>query len=75
MSEENWYKELTELAKTDPACRDSLEKVKQLEPEFLALCRELSPRQRQTAEAYLSACEEMDHALTALAWMHGKQTA
>lgn len=61
--EQTWYEELLERAKEDPEYQACLETVRKLEPEFLILRNFLQEDQRNLLDAYLSACEEMDHAL------------
>ena len=68
MKHTDWLKELMTRARVDPEYQSSLREVKRLEPEFQALRDSLSRNQQDILEDYLSACEEMDHALTALAW-------
>ena len=56
-----------ELAKEDPHYQACLEEVKRLEPVYLALRDSLPEMQKKVMEEYISACEELDHALVALA--------
>ena len=65
--EQTWYEELLECAKGDPAYQACLKTVRNLEPEFLALRNALGEDQRNLLDGYLSACEEMDHALLMVA--------
>ena len=58
---------LLELAKGDPYYQACLEEVKRLEPVYLAMRDTLPQMQKKVMEDYLSACEELDHALLALA--------
>ena len=69
MKEINWYEKLTELARHDHHYQACLAEVKRLEPGFLVLRDSLTGQQRQILDGYLSACEEMDHALLMLAPM------
>lgn len=61
------YDKLLELAKYDPVYQKCLEEVKRLEPLYLALRDSLPEMQRRVLEDYISACEELDHALLLLA--------
>ena len=63
MTEEN----LMKLAKEDPHYQACLEEVKRLEPVYLTLRDALPEMQKKVMEEYISACEELDHALLALA--------
>ena len=67
MDQTEWMEELLEWAKEDPEYQACLETVRDLEPEFLALRDALTEDRRNVLDAYLSACEEMDHALLSLA--------
>lgn len=67
MEEKNWYEKLTQQAKQDHHNQVCLAEVKGLEPAFLALRDALSEEQQKILEGYLSACEELDHALVVLA--------
>ena len=58
---------LMELAKEDPHYQACLEEIKRLEPVYLALRDALPQMQKKIMEDYISACEELDHALLALA--------
>ena len=67
MKEINRIKTLMDLAKTDAQYQQCLEEVKRLEPVYLALRDALPEMQQRVLEDYLSACEELDHALLLLA--------
>ena len=67
MREEIWEKNLLELAKEDSHYQACLEEVKRLEPVYLALSDALPQMQKKVMEDYISACEELDHALLLLA--------
>ena len=66
MIEKEWYIELTEKAKHDPHYQQCLTEVRQLEPMFLQIRSTLPPMQRKVLDSYISACEELDHALLCL---------
>ena len=59
--------DLIQTAKYDPYYQQCLEKVQDLEPLYLALRDALPERQKTLLEKYISACEELDHALLLLA--------
>ena len=67
MREENVYGDLLEQAKEDSYYQACLEEVKRWEPAYLALRDTLPEMQRRVVEEYVSACEELDHALLVLA--------
>ena len=55
------------LAKNDPNYQACLEEVRRWEPVYLALRDALPQMQKKVMEDYISACEELDHALLLLA--------
>ena len=65
--EKEKYKTLMELAKNDPNYQACLEEMRRWEPAYLALRDALPEMQRRTLENYISACEELDHAMLLLA--------
>lgn len=67
MEQAEWMKDLMEQAKKDPLYQSCLDDVKRLEPGFLALRDALREDRRNVLDAYLSACEELDHTLLLLA--------
>lgn len=67
MEKMKWYEELMKTAKSDRYYQTYLEEVQRLEPVYLALRDSLPEMKRRVLEAYLSACEELDHALLLLA--------
>ena len=67
MEDNRWLQELTEKAKYDSYYRQCLTEVRALEPMFLNIRSSLPEMQQKTLDAYISACEELDHALLMLA--------
>ncbi|MBQ6718878.1 MAG: hypothetical protein IJN20_00810 [Oscillospiraceae bacterium] len=67
MEDTQWVKELTEKAKHDPYYQECLMEVRALEPMFLNIRSTLPELKQKTLDAYISACEELDHALLVLA--------
>ena len=67
MEGNKWLEELTVKAKNDPYYQHCLEEVRALEPLFLKIRDSLPEMQKKALDAYLSACEELDHALLHLA--------
>ena len=63
MEENKWLEELMKKAKNDPYYQHCLTEVRQLEPLFLQIRASLPEMQRKALDAYISACEELDHAL------------
>ena len=58
---------LMELAKEDAFYQTCLEEVKRWESAYMALKDSLPEMQRRAVEGYISACDELDHALLLLA--------
>ena len=69
MVEMEWYKKLMKLAKQDPNYQICLTEVSQIEPEFMSLKDSLTEEQKKVLERYLTACDELDHALLMLAFV------
>ena len=67
MEKQCWYEALLEQAKNDSQYQSCLEELKRLEPEFLAWRDTLEENRRNILDDYLSACEELDHALLMVA--------
>jgi len=67
MDKAMWINKLTEKAKHDPYYQECLMEVRALEPIFLNIRSTLPELQQKTLDAYISACEELDHALLILA--------
>ena len=67
MDKAMWINKLTEKAKNDPYYQECLMEVRALEPMFLNIRSTLPELQQKTLDAYISACEELDHALLVLA--------
>ena len=67
MIKTEWYKDLVEKAKQDPYYQECLAEVGALEPLFLNIRSSLPELQQKALDAYISACEELDHALLILA--------
>ena len=68
MENSRCLEELIEKAKHDPYYQQCLEEVRALEPLFLKIRSTLPELQQKTLDAYISACEELDHALLILTY-------
>lgn len=64
---------LVPMMDADPDYQRALQKLKKVEPEYLALSETLTPEQRDVLERYIAACEEVDDALIFLAYEDGRQ--
>ena len=64
----DWIHDLMDLARCSPHYQNCLQDVQDTEPAFLAIRESLTPEQQEQLDAYLSACEELEHCLTLLAY-------
>ena len=69
----DWIKELTQKAKQDSHYQDCLRELQERESAFLQLRSQLPEVHQKTLDSYLSACEELDHAMTMIAYRLGKE--
>ena len=67
MNQKNSITLVYQLARTNPEYQTALARANALEPGFLRLRESLSDEERTILDAYLSACEDMDHALLRIA--------
>lgn len=66
------YYQITAMAKQDSRYLQLLQRCRETEPDYLAAVRQLSEAEREGLEAYISACEELEHRLAQLAYEFGK---
>ena len=66
-----WMDELTRLAKDDPWYQECLADVRRKETAFVKLRDALPQAQQQELDAYIAACEELEHALLPIAYRIG----
>ena len=64
---------LVPMMDADPDYQQALQKLEEVEPEYLALLETLTPEQRDVLERYIAACEEVDDALLFLAYEDGRK--
>ena len=64
--------QVTELAKKDGLYQEMLAACALLEPAYLAVLEKLSPDDRQTLEAYITACEDKENRFAQMAYQFGK---
>ena len=67
MEKDNIWDILVDFAENDKQYQEALDRVKRLEPAFLAIRKSLSPEQQQTLDDYIAACEALDQCQTFLA--------
>ena len=68
----DWMDELSEQARTDMWYLKCLAQVQAREQDFLAIRELLTEQQRQQLDDYIAACEELEHALTPIAYRMGR---
>ena len=71
--EQNWKDVLTLWTAADPWYQQCLREVQALEADFLEVRAALAPAQQDTLDRYIAACEELEHALTQLAYLLGRE--
>ena len=67
---ELWCRLLSD-AKQNAEYQQGLQKLNCVEQDYTALLKTLTPQQREIAERYIAACEEMDEALVFRAYQLG----
>ena len=75
MCDYEWINELNQMAKADSWYQARLTEVNNLETTFLSFRSSLTPEQREELDNYISACEELEHALVLLAYRLGQKHA
>jgi len=69
-----WEKDLFRRVELDAQYQQQLEEVKKTETEFLKIRHTMPQTHQEILDNYLSACEELDHILTARAYAFGRET-
>jgi hypothetical protein len=64
--------QVTELAKKDGEFQTLLASCAELEPAYLAVLEKLTPEDRQSLEAYITACEDKENRFAQIAYRFGK---
>lgn len=72
MEREELWRYLVPMMEQDSDYQQALQKLKEVEPEYLALLETLSSQQRDVLERYIAACEAMDDPLIYLAYQIGR---
>ena len=72
MEREELWRYLVPIMEQDSDYQQALQKLKEVEPEYLALLETLSSQQRDVLERYIAACEAMDDPLIYLAYQIGR---
>lgn len=67
MKSEEFWDAMVLLAENDDNYQQALEKVKKLEPAYLAIKASLPPEQQQTLDDYIAACEALEESQVYLA--------
>ena len=67
----DWKEKLYACARTDPWYQTCLAELRARTPQYECILESLPPEQQDAVEAYIAACEELDHALLLLAFELG----
>lgn len=67
----DWMDKVYQLAHTDGWYQECLEDLKRRTPAYEEVLRSLTESQREALEAYIAACEELEHALLPIAYHLG----
>ena len=71
MDYQKFWKDLIQMARTDPEYQRTLESVRRAEKDYLKVCEMLPPEQRRAIEDYISACDEQEDCMAILAYRLG----
>ncbi len=69
--DELWYY-LVPMMEQDPDYQQALQKLKDVEPDYLALLETMTPENQEILERYIAACEALDDPLIFLAYQIGR---
>ena len=72
--DELWYY-LVPMMEQDPDYQQALQKLKETEPDYLALLETMPPEAQAILERYIAACEALDDPLIFLAYQIGRTSA
>ena len=68
MDYEKMWDEVMKRAKCDPWYQECLERIRQRESAYFAVCEILSTEQKEAVEEYIAACEEIGDCMAVLAY-------
>ena len=71
MDYQKFWKDLIQMARTDPEYQRTLERVRRAEKDYLKVCEMLPQEQRRAIEDYISACDEQEDCMVILAYRLG----
>ena len=69
--DELWYY-LVPMMEQDPDYQHALQKLKDAEPDYLAIWETMTPENQEILERYIAACEALDDPLIFLAYQIGR---
>ena len=72
MDRDELWRKLVLLMEQDPDYQQALQRLKEVEPDYLVLLETLAPEKRDILERYIAACEAMDDPLIYLAYQIGR---
>lgn len=71
MNKDELWQYLVPMMERDPEYQEALQRIKDAEPDYLALLETLSSESREVLERYIAACEAADDLLLHLAYQIG----
>lgn len=72
MDRDELWRRLVLIMEQDADYQQALQRLKEVEPDYLVLLETLAPEKRDILERYIAACEAMDDPLIYLAYQIGR---
>ena len=72
MDKNELWNYLIPMMEQDPDYQQALQKMKEIEPKYLALLETMTAENQEILEQYITACENMDDPLIFLAYQIGR---
>ena len=72
MDRDELWRKLVLLMEQDPDYQQALQRLKEVELDYLVLLETMAPEKREILERYIAACEAMDDPLIYLAYQIGR---
>ena len=72
MDKNELWNYLIPMMEQDPDYQQALQKMKEIEPKYLALLETMTAENQEILEQYIAACEDMDDPLIFLAYQIGR---
>ncbi len=72
MDRDELWRSLVLMMEQDPDYQQTLQRLKEVEPDYLTLLETMAPEKREILERYIAACEVTDDSLIYLAYQIGR---